>query len=565
MLLVGGCDEGSSEQHAASPAPGKAPSASQPPPTAGEAAVRRMTLREKAGQVIVASWQGTGSPAPLVRRLHLGGVIAFTENVASPRQIREVNRSVSRVVRRRGYPAFLGVDQEGGIVSRVGAPATAFPAFMASGAADDAALTERVARASAAEMRGLGFDVVLAPVADVSAGDGDAVIGSRAAGGRPALVARQVLAAGKGIEEAGVLPVVKHFPGHGDLAVDSHRELPVQRGSMRQLKANDLVPFAAAIRHRVPAIMTGHIDVRAVDKGVPASISRAVTTGLLRREMGYDGLVVTDALDMGGVQSRAPGGRAAVGALRAGADVLLMPPDPREARDRVVQAVRSGALPQARLDEAAAAMIDTMLALRDRPARPARTGSGHGVSLALSRAALTSVAGPCTGRLIPPRVRVEGPSAAVGAFDRSMAARGVTIARDVHKRVKVGTRKVVVGHRRKWVRRKVVDQEGHVTYKRVRKRVAVRKRVPVYKRVTILADAPTVALVGFGGGTPRASDIVVALDRPAVLGRASARVKLATYGETPESIRALADVLMGTRAAPGRLPIDVPGVGRAGC
>jgi len=207
----------------------------------------------------------------MVRRLHLGGVVALEQNIASLSQIRGVNRSVARVVARRGFPAFIAVDQEGGVVRRVHLGVTQFPAFMSAGAADDTALTRRTSRISAAEMRGLGFDVMLAPVADVSVGDRDAVVGSRAAGGRPGLVARHVVAAIEGIEAAGVLPVVKHFSGHGSLEVDSHRALPMQRRPMHELRATDLVPFAAAIRAQAPAVMTGHIAVRVLDADVPRS------------------------------------------------------------------------------------------------------------------------------------------------------------------------------------------------------------------------------------------------------------------------------------------------------
>lgn len=520
-----------------------------------------MTLGEEAGQVIVASWRGTGSPAPMVRQLHLGGVIALEENVASVRQVRAVNHSVQRTVRRRGWPAFLAVDQEGGLVNRAGSNAVTFPAFMSVGAADDPALTKRAARANAAEMRRLGFDVVLAPVADVSSGSGDAVIGSRAAGGRPQLVARHVVAAGEGIRSAHVLPVVKHFPGHGSLSVDSHASLPVLSRSRQQLDRIDLVPFRAALAAGLPAVMTGHIAVRAVDRGVPASISHKVTTGLLRHRLGFDGLVVTDALNMGGVQDAAPGGRAAVRALRAGADVLLMPPDPRVARDRIVRAVRSGALDRARLDEAVARMIDTMRGLRGAPRGDVDASAA---ARALSRAALTSVAGPCDGRLVPDRVRVVGPSGDVATLDRLLAARGVTIAHDRVKRVRVGTRRVVVGHRTTWVRERF-RRNGHWETRRVRKRVPVRDRVPVYKRVTVPADAPTVALAGPGAEVSGPVDVLVALDRPAVLGQVGARVKLATYGDTATTLAVLVNVLMGDRPAPGQLPIDVPGVGRQGC
>ena len=314
--------------------------------------------------------------------------------------------------------------------------------------------------------------------------------------------------------------------------------------------------------------MTGHIAVRALDADVPASVSRRVTTGLLRREMGFDGLVVTDALDMEGVQARARGGLAAVRALRAGADVLLMPPDPKDARDQIVRAVRSGRLPLSRLESAAARMIDTMHAVRRKGVgtSPRPPGSGRRASLALSRAAVTSVAGPCRGRLIADRVRVVGPYESVAVFDRLLTARGVTVVPDIRKRIRVGTRTVVVGHRRTWVRKKVVDKQGDTSWKRVRKRVPIRRNKPVLKWVTIPADAPTVSLVGYGGRPAGASDVVVALDRPGVLGGdVKARVELATYGTTPEAFEALIEVLLGDQSAPGRLPIDVPGAERMGC
>ncbi|ROR89704.1 glycoside hydrolase family 3 protein [Nocardioides aurantiacus] len=571
-LCLTGCSGGGDDDGDTAPDARASSSAGPPEPTFGEQAVRRLTLREQAGQVIVASWAGTGSPAPLVRRLHLGGVIAFSGNVESTDQIRRVNGDVRRVVARRGWPAFVGVDQEGGLVDRVGAPSTGFPAFMAAGAADDPGLTERAARASAAEMRGLGFDVVFAPVADVTVGDGDAAIGSRSAGGDPQQVARQVVAASEGIAAAGVLPVVKHFPGHGSLGADSHAELPVQRRGLRSIERRDLVPFEAAVAAGrdgpvgAPAVLTGHIAVRAVDRGVPASISRKVTTGLLRRDLGFQGLVVTDALDMQGVQRLAPGPRAAVRALRAGADVLLMPPDPRAARDAIVRAVRQGDLSRARLAEAAARMVDTMHGLgRGTAAAP---GSGGRAADALARRSVTSVAGPCEGRLVGDRVRVVGAPDDVAAFDSLVQARGVTVARDYTKRVRAGSRSVVVGSRTVVTKvRKKVEVKGKVRVKvvKVRTEVPVRERRPVYKQVLVVADAPTVALVGSGGGTPGAADVTVALDRPGVLGRVSSRVELAAYSDQPASLRAVVDVLLGERDAPGRLPLEVAGAERRGC
>ena len=210
--------------------------------------VGELTLSELAGQVVVAGYRGTGSPAALVRRLHLGGVVPVAENITSSAQIAAVNASVQRAVRGRGYPAFIGVDQEGGTVVRIRDAATRFPSFMSTGAARDPQLTRLAARAGAREMRGLGFTSVLAPVADVTRGPADPVIGTRSASGFPAVAAAQVVAAERGIADAGTIGALKHFPGHGSVTVDSHRALPVLRTSLATLSPNG--PGAVPSRHR---------------------------------------------------------------------------------------------------------------------------------------------------------------------------------------------------------------------------------------------------------------------------------------------------------------------------
>ena len=468
--------------------------------------VDQMSLPEQAGQVIVASYRGTGAPTAEVRRLHLGGVIAGTANIGSLRQIREVNRQLAAEYARRGYPGFLSVDQEGGTVARVTRYATRWPSFMAAGAADDTDLTRKVAAASGGELAGLGFTVDLAPDADVTAGDRDPAIGTRSAGGSPALVARHVVAFARGLADAGIVPVLKHFPGHGSVSTDSHRGLPVQRKTQEALLTSDLVPFQDAIGDGIPAVMTGHIAVLSEDPGVPASLSAKVTTGLLRDQLGFGGLVVTDALDMTAVTARYPDAQAVVQALASGADVVLMPRDPRRARDSIVRAVRSGDLSRNRLSQAAARMLATLIHTKAQGSRPTAPGSGAALSLRLSRAALTSVSGPCSGRLVRKHVRVYGPDALRRAFKR----------------------------------------DGH--------RVGLR-----------FGKGPKVYLVPYGARAPRKADVVVALDRPGVLGRTRARVRLATYGDTDASIRALVDVLVGHARAPGRLPVAVPGVPRRGC
>jgi beta-N-acetylhexosaminidase len=470
--------------------------------------VEQMTLAQRAGQVVVAGYRGTGSPARLVRRLHLGGVVPVAENITSSGQIQAVNASVQRVVRGRGYPAFIGVDQEGGTVVRVRDAATRFPAFMSAGAAHDPALTGRAAAAGAREMRGLGFTSVLAPVADVTRGPADPVIGTRSSSGYPRLAAEQVVAAEQGIASAGVIATLKHFPGHGSVTVDSHQALPVLGKSLPELRRTDLVPFRRGIAAGASAVMVGHLDVRAVDPGVPSSLSRLVVDGLLRQELGFRGLVLTDSLSMGAVTERFGPAKAAVRAVNAGVDVVLMPADAGAAREGIIAAVRDRRMLSSRLDEAATRMIALLLHVAHSDVRPVALGASWGVSARLSSAALTSVAGPCSGRLVGGRVRVIGPADAVAAFRAAAQRRGLAVA----------------------------------------------------KRGVRIALLP-----GRVVGRPPRAGVVVALDRPDVLTRTDAPVRLATYGATPGAMDALVAFLVGDRTAPGQLPLRVPGIPRTGC
>lgn len=486
--------------------------------------VGRMPLPDLAGQVIVAEWGGTAAPVAMVRQLHLGGVIAFSDNVASTGQIRSVNATLDRDVRRR-WPLFLSVDQEGGIVERVKGDATRFPTFMSAGAAGDPRVTTAAYRASAAELRGLGFDVVFAPVADVTSGPDDPTIGSRSAGSDAAAVGEQVSAAVDGIEQAAVVPVLKHFPGHGSVPQDSHLTLPVQTRTRRQLAAVDLAPFAAAVEAGVPAVMVGHIDVRSIDPRVPSSMSRKVVTGVLREQLGFEGLAVTDSLSMAGVQKEYDAARSAVQGLRAGNDVLLMPPSPAAARAGIVRSVRAGQLPRRRLEQAAARMVAVLLHSEGTPAqrRGRPPGSGRAASRALSAAAVTSVAGECRGRLVGGSVTPVGDPVAVANFAAAAGAAGLEVL----------TRRAAPS-------------------------------VSTAAEDARLATGTSIAFSGFQDATYD-GEVAVATDTPYVLGRVSAPVRLATYGDTPGAMAALVDVLLGRARAPGRLPVEVVGVQRDGC
>lgn len=518
--------------------------------------VRTLPLPALAGQVIVASWTGTAAPVRTVRDLHLGGVIGFDDNLVSPGQSRRMLTTLRRGVD-RPWPLFLSVDQEGGIVER--AATSRFPAFMSAGAADDPALTTRVYRRYAAELAGLGLTVDFAPDADVTSGPDDPTIGSRSAGSDPRLVVEQVTAAARGLQDGGVVPVLKHFPGHGSVPADSHLTLPVQDRSLAELRRVDLAPFAAAVEAGVPAVMTGHLDIRAVAPRVPATVSRTVVTGLLRRDLGFEGLVVTDSLQMAAVAGRDPG-TLAVRALAAGNDVLLMPTDPARARAGIVRAVRSGDLSRTRLLQAAARQVALLRHARSGAGAP--VGTARSASRALSAAAVTVASGPCDGAVVDRAVVPSGDPEAVSVFGRAARAAGLQVlaprpppARlaSERDRPRRGDRERARSHRQRLARWRSADER--------RRDALVDWQAAEDRR---LAVGTSVALAGYGDG-PVAGDVAVATDTPYVLTDSDAPVRIATYGATPGAMAALVDVLTGEAGAPGRLPVPVAGVDRRGC
>lgn len=344
------------------------PAAKPQQPGTNSAAVNRwlrgMTLREKAGQLIVATSYGEPLAAKskdyakfvhLVRDLRIGGLIVVNRVVRGTVQHAEpyaMAAFLNRMQRLSKIPLLVGADFERGASMRVTGTAK-FPHLMAYGAAGDVALTRQLGAATAREARALGVHWVFAPDADVNNNPENPIINTRSFGEDPQLVAAHVrafIAGARSVPDRRVLTTVKHFPGHGDTSVDSHVGLPVLGASAERLQALELVPFAAAVEESVDAVMTAHMSVPAIDpEGVPATVSRSVLTGLLRDRLGFDGLVVTDAMDMHGLAKQFPPGEAAVRALEAGADVLLMPPDPDAAIAAVLSAVRSGRLTEARI------------------------------------------------------------------------------------------------------------------------------------------------------------------------------------------------------------------------
>lgn len=322
------------------------------------AAVEAMPLEQLAGQVIVARYAGADgrNAHRSVTAWHLAGVIVMADNVGTLEQVAGTAAAVHAAVRADGrpWPAIVAVDEEGGRVSRLHGLLADLPPFAAFGASDPAATHARFALLGR-DLRALGFTMDFAPVADVTIGAADPTIGDRSASGDPAVAARAVVAAAGGLLDGGTIPVVKHFPGHGSVTSDSHVTLPLQAAGLDALAARDLLPFQAAVDAGVPAVMVGHLNVAALEPGVPSSLSPAAYR-LLRGELGFEGVAVTDALDMRAITG-GPLGAETVRAVAAGADLALMPPDAGAAHAALVAAVRSGALPLERLQEAATRVV----------------------------------------------------------------------------------------------------------------------------------------------------------------------------------------------------------------
>jgi len=467
-----------------------------------QAVVDDMSTEERAGQVIVATYQGTEPPVDLVGELGLGGVILMGHNIEDAEQIRASATAVQDADE-RDYPAIVAVDQEGGRVARVGDLGTEFPTYMTFGAAGSPDLAAEVARASGQELRALGFTMVFAPDADVTTGPDDPTIGSRSASSDPATVAENVSASLAGYADAGIVAVAKHFPGHGSVPADSHEELPVQTAGADELRERDFVPFEAAVDAGAPGVMLAHIDVRSVDPGVPSSMSSDVVD-LLRSDVGFDGLAVTDAQDMAAVTNAYDVGEAAVRSLGAGADIVLMPADARAAHSAIVEAVEDGRLPAARLAEAATKGVAVMMHQKSAGKAPGSEvlGSHDDLSHEASLAGLTVVSGQCAGPLVGDSVQVAGGTDTDRQrFTEAARAAGFSVGSGA---------------------------------------------------VVRLLGAETSA----GSG-----DVVVALDTPYALGDSEASTaKIALYGRTPGAFRALAEVLAGDAEAGGSLPVDVEGV-----
>lgn len=475
---------------------------------------------------------GVDTPAEMVAKYRLGGLILVgfsaddptgrnqpTTNVDSPEQVRKLTGGLQEAageLAAGAVPMLVGIDQEFGVVTRISAGVTNLPSAMALGAAGEPPLTETAWRAAGSELAALGVNVDFAPSADVLSDGRSTVIGSRSYGSDPKAAAAQVGAAVRGLQGAGVAATLKHFPGHGQTAADSHQGLPVVRQDEQKLRANALPPFSAGIDAGAWMVMSGHLDVQAVDPGVPATFSRKLLTDVLRGELGFTGVLVTDAMNMAAVTDQ-PTGKTVVRAINAGNDLVLMPSNVTEAYDGLLAALRDGSLRRERLVEAVTRVLTLKFRLAGRSAPELGTLNSPEHQEAARRvaaAAVTVLRGSCTA------AAVTGPVTVTSSGGRERTRNLLTEAL-----TRAGVR--------------VVPSGGTVVH-----------------------------LVGYGDGVGDLrgdATVTVGMDTPYLLGQARSKVLLATYSSTAASMTALAEVLAGKAKPTGRSPVPVSGLPRSTC
>ncbi|SET18300.1 beta-N-acetylhexosaminidase [Paenibacillus sp. NFR01] len=344
------------------------PEASAPGEDTLEARVAQMSLEEKIGQMLLVGIEGTSLDAKaktMIASHAIGGIILYKDNIADLAGMVALTNDLKLSNWGNGVPLFISVDQEGGKVSRLPAEYASFPSNREVGNSGKTEDASQMGQLLAKAVRSAGFNMDFAPVLDINSNPKNPVIGDRSFGSSADLVTKLGLAEMNGIAEEGIVPVIKHFPGHGDTGVDSHLELPVVNKTPAQLAKLEWLPFQAAINAQADVVMVAHILYPKLDPDKPASLSKAVIGDLLRDKMGFDGVVITDDLTMGAIVKNYTLAAAAVDSVQAGSDILLVAhgyDNEASVRAALLKSVKSGAISEARIDES----VRRILALKDK-------------------------------------------------------------------------------------------------------------------------------------------------------------------------------------------------------
>lgn len=516
----------------------------------------KMSADEKVAQLFMVGFVGKTAPSELEALLKsgVGGVILFAHNLEDPEQTASLTRQLQRAAQQSHLkiPLLISSDHEGGIVTRLTKGVTVFPGLMALGATGSADYARQYGRISGQELRALGINMNLAPVLDVNNNPSNPVIGVRSLGENPQEVVRLGVELIKGLQEGKVAAVGKHFPGHGDTAVDSHLALPTVAHPRSRLDQVELVPFKAAIEAGVDAIMAAHVFFPAIETTpeLPSTLSPAVLTGLLREQLGFKGIIITDDMEMGAIRDSFAPGEAAVRAVKAGTDIVLMasrPADHQATLQAVQQAVKDGQITEERLNQS----VRRVLELKQR----------YGL--------LEPV------QMDPTKVKDQVGTAANLAVAQKIADDSITLIRDQAKTlpIKPTTNTLVID----------IDTEnpnptpiysvlkGHLT----RVRSVVWDVIPTAAQraqgIAAARDAELVIIASYSAHLypvqaaaieavleASGASILVAIRNPYDAATiSSARTALATYNGQDVSFEALRKVLLGEIAPKGKAPVTI--------
>lgn len=526
-----------------------------------------LTLQQKIGQMLMFGWQGSTESENytmceharvLIEDFHIGGLCLFGRNIKTPEQVAE---TINEMQALSEIPLFMSVDQEGGMVARFKEPFAVFPGNMALGATGSADYSRRVAEAIGQQLLAMGVNMNLAPSVDVNVNPDNPIIGVRSFGESPEAVAELGVAAIGGYQSAGILSCAKHFPGHGDTSTDTHLALPMIPYDRKRLDEVELVPFRAAAEAGVAAIMTTHIIFPALDAEYPATLSEKILKGLLRDEIGYDGLLLTDCLEMKAIADNFGIEKAAVLAVRAGADILLSSHTLEfqvQLRNALVKAVESGIISEERIDQS----VERILAVKKK------------YELESKRVADMNAVRTCVGN---PEIL---------SLEREIAEKAITVVRNGDGVLPIadGSKVAVIGMHPATETFAAAFREQDPGSRSMRIGVSPSEEqlaemdklvkesdvivVTVFPRepwTKGLVDEETqTAIVNriLGSGVPA---ILVAAREPYGLRKyPNARTTMTTYGYPNASVRAAVEVIFGRVNPQGRLPVTIPGYAERG-
>lgn len=322
-----------------------------------EVQIMNMTLTEKIGQMVIVgldSYEINDNTTAMIEKYHVGGFILFSRNVKNSDQLLSLVNSLKITSSKNKIPLFISIDEEGGRVSRMPGEYEKLPTNKAIGEVNDDDFSYKIGGVLAEEIKSFGFNMNFAPVLDINSNPKNPVIGDRSFGSDAELVSRLGVQTMKGIQDAGIIPVIKHFPGHGDTSVDSHLGLPIVSNDLERLKRLELVPFKDAIDNGADAVMIAHILLNKIDPVNPASLSKIIITDILRKQLNFNGIVISDDMTMGAISKNYNIGDAAIKAVKADSDIILVchgHDNEIEVLDALKKAVDDGVISKEKVDQ----------------------------------------------------------------------------------------------------------------------------------------------------------------------------------------------------------------------